>query len=103
MKRPKTKIPPYIARCMWSYDISSIDKDKDRTLIITQVLNYGDWKGLVWLYKTYPEREIKEVVAHPQRGVWLKQVLNFWCLMLKIKLAKSVRERAIFRLDPKFR
>lgn len=100
MKSIKKSIPACIAHCLWSYDLSSIDAKRDRDLIITQVLNYGDWKGLKWLFQTYPEREIKNIIAHPRRGLWFKQVLNFWCLMLNIKLPAEVRERAIFRLGP---
>ncbi len=101
MKRlhPK-KIPPYITRCLWSYDPRTIDLRWDKELIISQVLNYGNWKGLQWLFRTYPERAIREVVTHPRRGLWLDRVLNFWCLMLKIQLPKQVKERAIFRIDP---
>ncbi len=69
-------------------------------MIITQVLNHGDWRGVRWLFKTYPEEQIREVVAHPRRGLWFKRVLNFWCLILKVKLPPRVRERAFFRLGP---
>ena len=101
MKRGRARIPPAIARCLWSYDLSSIDLRRDREVVITQVLNYGDWGGVQWLYRVYPERAIREVVAHPRRGLWLKQVLNFWCLMLRVRLPKRVKEQAIFHLDPR--
>lgn len=101
MKISKTKIPPLISHCLWSYDISSIDIKRDSELIITQVLNYGDWEGVVWLWRTYSKKAIREVVLHPRRGLWFAQVLNFWELMLNIKLPRLVKDRAIFRLDPK--
>lgn len=103
MSKPRTALPPRIARCVWSYDPSSLDVDQDRELIITQVLNYGDWEGIRWLHQTYPERLIKEVVAHPRRGLWLKQVLSFWCLMLGVRLSHRVKEQALFRLEPQGR
>lgn len=99
MRKQNRKLPSHITRCLWSYDISSIDIKKDKELIITQVLNYGDWDGLKWLYENYDESEIREIVVHPGRGIWFKQVINFWCLMLKVKLPKSVREKAIFNLN----
>ena len=102
MKRIEHRLPGYVAYCLWSYDLSSIDIRQDWRLIVTQVLNYGDWRGVQWLFKTYPETKIKEVVSHPTRGLWLKQVLNFWCLMLKVHLPKRVRERAIFHIEPRF-
>ncbi len=100
MKRIKKSIPASVAHCLWSYDLSSIDARRDRDLIITQVLNYGDWQGLKWLFKTYPEREIRNIVANPRRGLWFKQVLNFWCLILNVKLSRPLMDRAIFRLGP---
>ena len=100
MKIARLKLPKYIAGCLWSYDRSTLNIKQDRELIITQVLNYGDWKAVQWLYATYSEDEIRKTVAHPRRGLWLKQVLNFWCLMLKIKLPRQVRERAVFRFGP---
>ena len=102
MNKTRGALPPSILRCLWSYDAASLDVHQDRAFIITQVLNYGNWTDLQWLYRTYPERAIKHVVAHPKRGLWLKPVLNFWCLMLKTRLPKRVRDRAIFRLEPPF-
>ena len=102
MRRAARGIPPHSARCLWSYDPSAIDPRSDKELIITQVLNYGDWKGLQWLCRIYSQRDIRQVVAHPWRGLWLEQVLNFWCLMLKIRLPRRVKERAIFRIDPQW-
>lgn len=99
MKRANN-IPRGVARCLWSYEPTSIDLRRDRELIVTQVLNHGDWREVRWLFKTYPEEEIRTVVAHPRRGLWFKRVLNFWCLILKVKLPPRVLERAFFRLGP---
>ncbi len=96
----RTKIPSSISRCLWSYRPASLDLRGHRRLIITQVLNYGNWEAVKWLFKTYPEKAIKEVVSHPQRGLWWDQVLNFWCLMLRVRLPKKMREQALFRLGP---
>ncbi|MDO9530332.1 MAG: hypothetical protein Q7J27_14405 [Syntrophales bacterium] len=100
MNRFKGKIPPYIVRCLWSYNTDNIDIKADKELIITQVLNYGEWEAVKWLYKVYPEDEIKQVVRHPRRGLWLRQVLNFWLTMFKIRLPYHVSDRAIFHLEP---
>ena len=81
----------------WSYDIESLDLKKDKDYIITQVLNYGTWEDLKWLFKIYSEKEIKEVVKNPRRGVWFRKVLNFWTKIFNIKLKKEVFNKAIFR------
>ena len=94
------KVPRKLQSVLWSYDVRRLDLEANKELIIQQVLNYGDWEDLRWLYQTYSEGQIKEVVRHPRRGIWFEQVLSFWCLMLKVRLPKQVRERAIFRLSP---
>jgi len=91
------KVPKQFQRALWSYDISKMDLEKDKKEIITQVLNYGTWEDLKWLFKVYSEKEIKEVIKNPRRGVWFKKVLNFWTKIFNIKLKKDVFERAIFR------
>ena len=96
------RIPKELKSVLWSYDLSKMDIEKSKKLIIQQVLNYGDWDDLKWLYRAYSKEDIAGVVKNPRRGIWFENVLNFWCLMLKIKLPRKVRERAIFRLGPEF-
>ena len=96
----KNKIPEFVAPCLWSYDIKQIDLQKDKKLIITQVLNYGNAKRIKWLYSVYTEEDIKEVVSNPRRGLWFPKVLNFWETVLEIKIPKDKREKAIFKLCP---
>ena len=67
MKNTNRKIPPCIARCLWSFDLNNFDLEKYKELLITQVLNYGDWQGVS--YKTYSEKDIKEVIKHPRHGL----------------------------------
>ncbi len=91
------KTPKQFQRTLWSYDINKMDLKEDQKEIITQVLNYGTWEDLKLLYQLYPEKEIKEVVRNPCRGVWFEKVLNFWTLIFNIKLKKEIWEKAIFR------
>lgn len=97
MPKVKTKIPQKMKWLFWSYDIESLDLEEDEEYIITQVLNYGTWEDLKLLYKLYSEKDIKEVVKNPRRGVWFKKVLNFWTTIFNIRLKKEVWEKAIFR------
>jgi hypothetical protein len=93
----RMKIPKSLQWIFWSYKIESLDLQRDKDYIIPQVLNYGTEKELKWLFKVYPEKEIKKVIKNPRRGVWFKKVLNFWTKIYNIKLKKEVFERAIFR------
>ena len=91
------KVPKQFQRVLWSYDINKMDLGEDKKEIITQVLNYGTWEDLKLLYKLYSEKEIKEVVKNPRRGVWFKKVLNFWTTIFNIQLKKEIWDKAIFR------
>lgn len=96
MSKVKIKIPKKKEWLFWSYDINSLDLEGDKDYIITQVLNYGTWEDLKWLFKIYSEREIKNIVKKPGRGLWFRDVLNFWLLMFRIKLKKRDYQKAIF-------
>lgn len=96
----KTKIPKKMRWLFWSYDIDSLDLDKDKDYIIAQVLNYGTWNDVKWLLKIYPEANIRKVIKNPSRGVWFEKVLNFWTTMFNIRLKKNVWEKAIFNINP---
>lgn len=97
MPKIKAKIPLKMKWLFWSYDIKSLDLKEDKEYIIAQTLNYGTWEDLKLLYKLYSEKEIKEVVKNPRRGVWFKKVLNFWTTIFNIRLKKEIRDKAIFR------
>lgn len=97
-RRIKTEIPDYIATSLWSYDAHSLDIKKDKKIIITQVLNYGDPERIKWLHTVYSDEDIKEVIMDPLRGRWFDKTLNFWEIILKIRVPEEIREKAIFRL-----
>lgn len=70
------KIPKEFQSALWSYDISKLDSERDANLIITQLLNYGNKKAKRWVSENYADGKIKEVLSHPQRGVWNRDVLR---------------------------
>ena len=94
------RIPEDVAPCLWSYNIEDIDLKKDKETIITQVLNYGSPQRIKWLYSIYTEDDIKHVVLNPRRGMWFKKVLNFWEIMLKVKIPQDKKEKAICNICP---
>lgn len=101
---PKTKkLPKLMQTCLWSYDLDELNPEdpEDKHLIITQVLNHGTWEQLNWLLKNYAETEIKEVIKNPDRGMWHKDVLNYWFNIFDIKLSKETIDKALFSLSVK--
>lgn len=71
-------LPVFLQSCLWSYDISVMDKDESKKLIITQIINYGNKKQLEWMEGNYTSNDIREVVMHPSRGVWWRDRLRIW-------------------------
>jgi hypothetical protein len=94
------KLPSGVKACLWSFDPSAIDLQRDRELIITQVLNYGLWRDVQWLLKTYPRRTIAAVLKNPSRGSWLPDVLGFWTSLWDIRLSRRRYQKALFILHP---
>ena len=94
-------LPKFLENFLSSYDISKMDlyNPEDKREIITQILNYGDEKDIIWLFKTYDIAEIKEVISHPMRGCWQERALIYWTKILDIKLPKIIYETAIFSLN----
>lgn len=69
-------MPKKFQHALWSYNISELDDKKNANLIITQLLNYGGNEGKRWVLGNYPEEKILQVLNHPQRGVWIREVLR---------------------------
>lgn len=91
------RFPAFMQSCLWSYDISKIDPQKDRHLIITQAINYGTPQQLRWMLKNYADAEIKEAVIHPTRGMWWREKLKLWLgkyntMIDPLKFEAAIRE-----------
>lgn len=99
------KIPHSLQTVLWSYDLDKLEPDnsKDKKLIITQVLNFGTFVKVRWLFKHYPAREIRKVLRHPSRGVWLKKRLDYWLKIFEINLGEDIYEKAILNLRPQIK
>lgn len=92
-----SKLPAFMQSCLWSYNISKIDSQKDKHLIITQAINYGTPQQLRWILQNYTDAEIKEVVIHPTRGIWWRDKLRFWlnkfgAMIDPLKFEAAIRE-----------
>ncbi len=59
----KNKIPVRLKPLFWSYKFESLSLEKNKRLIIKQILNYGtieDWK---WLVSVYTKQGVKETIT----------------------------------------
>ena len=97
MKSEKS-IPSSIKSLLWSYDIKGIDTERDKEIIIIQILNYGTWDEVKWLFKTYDDNKIRKVISHPGRGRWWSKVLNFWLNVFDIEISLIDFKKAIIKM-----
>lgn len=95
-------LPKFLQPYLASYDLKALDKNRDKDLIITEVLNKGDKRATKWLLKTYTTEEIKKVLKRPLRGMWFKWVLDRWLKYFNIKIPKFTYELALFSLTPRW-
>jgi len=78
------QIPQSVKAALWSYDLSKIDSEKHKKLIISQVLNFGSLDAISWLFSTYTDDEIKNTALTLPLGSWDKKSLNLWSLFLNL-------------------
>lgn len=93
-------LPKFLQPYLASYDLTKLDIKQDKKLIITQILNKGNYQALQWLGKTYSRKEIKEAISSPTPGMWLKSTLLYWLKIFGIKLDKKTFNRAALNLRP---
>lgn len=94
----KIKLPSFLQPCLASYDLKQLDVKKDKILIITSILNKGDYKALKWLGEVYDKKEVENVVKNPVRGFWYEWILRYWLKILDIKLPNEIYQKAIIKL-----
>ncbi|NCT00258.1 hypothetical protein GW765_04775 [Candidatus Parcubacteria bacterium] len=89
-------LPNFLQTALWSYDLKKMTKNRYKNLIITQILNFGDWRQLQWLLQNYSAKEIKEVLKNPARGMWRADVINYWEKIFNIRIPKSKALKALW-------
>ena len=62
------KIPKKLQPVLWSADVSKLDLQKDKYYIIHQILIYGDFNELKWLFKNYSKNVVIEVFLQPYKN-----------------------------------
>ncbi|PIS14602.1 hypothetical protein COT64_01780 [Candidatus Shapirobacteria bacterium CG09_land_8_20_14_0_10_39_12] len=92
-------LPEFLQSCFPSYDLNSLDKRKDKKLIITQVLNYGTEKETEWLWENYSKKEVEEVIRFPTSGMWTQSVLLYWLKIFDVKLDQNNFNKAVINLN----
>ena len=79
---------------LWFSNLKEIDVKKDKIRIILNVLDNGTQKAVKWLFKSYPEKEIRDaIINYGAKGQLSKKSLNYWRLILDIDSEDIVQSR----------
>ena len=89
-------LPNFLQTALWSYDLKKASKSRHKNVIITQILNFGNWRQLQWLLQNYSSKEIKEVLKNPGRGMWRADVINYWEKIFNMHVPKNKVDKALW-------
>lgn len=71
------KLPKNLQAVLWSKNIDKLDFQKSKNYVIHQILAYGTWEHLVWLFKKYPEGAIRKVFSTQPEKDYSEKSFNF--------------------------
>ncbi len=79
------KIPEFLQPFLWSYDLSKLDLEIHKNIIIKNILDFGDKKSTDWLMENYSRDEIIFTIKNSKKDNWSKKSLNFWSIIFDTK------------------
>ena len=71
------QIPKNLQGILWSASINKLDLDKHKSYIIHQVLMYGDFSHIQWLFDTYSKKQIQKVFLEKPQKIYTKPAVNY--------------------------
>lgn len=69
---------------LWSYDLKKMDKERDKQIIIKNILDFGTKQAIDWLRENY-SKKIKEAIKNSVKSDWSKKSINLWSLVYGVK------------------
>lgn len=78
-------IPKGLKPLFWSYKFEELDLNRDKNLIITQLINYGSLAEWKWLVLAYGEDSIREVLGIIRADEFKPRALKLASLIFGIK------------------
>jgi hypothetical protein len=83
--KPTSDIPDCVQAVLWSYDPNRIDLEQHKSIIVSQVLNFGTEEAIKWLFARYGRDEVTRIAGDIPLGQWDKKSLSLWSLVLGIQ------------------
>ena len=70
-------MPLFLQPILWSSNIGDLDLKKHRDYIIHQILMYGSFKQLSWLFNAYSKKELVNTFLKTPQKVYTKPAFRF--------------------------
>ena len=71
------KLPQNFKGILWSRKIKKLDLNKDKNYIIHQVLAYGNWNQIKWLFNTYSKGKVSQIFVNTPQKKYSPSAFNF--------------------------
>ncbi|MBI4558660.1 MAG: hypothetical protein HY706_13855 [Candidatus Hydrogenedentes bacterium] len=77
-------LPKRLQAFFWQYDFPALRLKRDLELVVSQILQVGDWGSIKWLRRRVGDEVVREWILR-RRGAGLSpQQLRYWELILKL-------------------
>jgi hypothetical protein len=82
-------VPPAVERLLWDVDLSQVDLDRDRMLVLERVMSRGTWEAMVWLRGRYPKEVLADFVREQGARRLSPRDLAYWALICDVDLPSA--------------
>jgi len=82
--------PQSVKAVLWSYNWNALEVQKDKKIIISQVLNFGSEEAIKWLFKQYGLTDVEQIANTIPLFQWNKKSLSLWKLVLSINPRRRI-------------
>ena len=76
-KTMEKKIPKSLRPILWSANSRNLDQERDKNYIVHQVLLYGDFSNIKWLFKIYSLENVRQVFLFSPKKIYPKPIFRF--------------------------
>ncbi|MEK7090017.1 MAG: hypothetical protein AAB930_00315 [Patescibacteria group bacterium] len=60
----KSALPKEFGKILWSYNLSRVNPDRDKKVIITNTINYGNLGEWRWIIRRYGKNQIRRILRN---------------------------------------
>ena len=79
---PAVAFPPELNRFFWDCNVGQLDIERNASLILTRLLDYGDLTAARWAWHTYGPERIRDFLLGRGRKTLSRKTIAFWRTLL---------------------